>query len=685
MGNSVRKYSVVSLALAAVLLGGVLVQSGCKDGITGPAGPAGTDTYGELTDPAVPLKVVYTMPQDKAIGPFPILTRSSSVSRPYFTVQFNKLMDKSTFASNSVKCQGSSQPVSVSLYPSYSSSAVSDLPGNIIAFYLYYSNPYSGSSGSVYYEAGKTYTVSIDTTVADLYGNRLSKNYSFSFVPEPNFRVLSTSPANNDTMISSYNGQSVVLYFNSTVSPAIFPLLTISPSLAGQWTVSSYDSTMVIFQPKSMLPYNTSYTVHLDGSAKDTRGNQLEGGYSLHFTTVPFIVSSFSPSNGSTNVSCNSYVYVYFTGQLDNSTTGGSFSISPAAAGTVSSSGSELIFFPSMSFKSGTTYTVSLTTGLKAIDGTSLSAPFRSTFTTEPFRVSSTSPSDGSNGVSNSSAIYVYFNTSIDPTSVASSFSISPNVAGRIQYSGNGSSASMYFQPAQSLNSGTTYTVTLSTNIKALDGSYLPQPYTFSFTTQPFLVQSIQPYGGSSSIANTSPVQLYFSDVIDTASARRAWSISPSVNGTMTFDYSGTSFTFTPIPKFAAGTLYTVSLSTEMKSKSGAHLAALYQSVFMTDYFQLTSAYPSSGSTYVSRYNQFSLSFNDAVDTSSVRRSVSISPAVSGTFGYYGGIGYGTVTFSPTLSYAANTACTVTVRTSLRSTGGDTLAFPYVFGFTTGQ
>jgi hypothetical protein len=157
------------------------------------------------------------------------------------------------------------------------------------------------------------------------------------------------------------------------------------------------------------------------------------------------------------------------------------------------------------------------------------------------------------------------------------------------------------------------------------------------------------------------------------------------VNGTITFDYSGTSFTFTPIPKFSAGTLYTVSVSTEMKSTSGVHLAAPFQSVFMTDYFQLTSAYPSNGSTYVSRYNQISLSFNDAVDTSSVRKAVSISPAVSGTFGYYGGTGYGTVTFSPTLSYAANTAYTVMVKTSLRSTSGDTMAFPYVFGFTTGQ
>ncbi len=677
-----RSHFRLVASILTVLIVTVLVQFGCKEGPAGPAGPSGSDSYGDLTDPTVPLKVQYTIPQDKGVGPFPIFNRAYTY-KPHFTIQFNKLMDRSTITSKSVKCQGGSWPTLVAPFSGSYSYPTTTVPGNIMQFYLYYSGPGSYPSGP-FYEVGKTYTVTVDTTVADLYGNHLSTSFTFSFTPEPNFRVIASVPADGDSNMTVGRYSNIVLYLNSPLRTSDLSLVTLTPSVQGQWGFSSSDAGTIYLTLSRNLAYNTVYTLSLGGTAEDTQGHQLGSDYNARFTTAAFTATSMSPADGSTFVSTTTYIYANFTGDLDGSTVANSFSIAPQTAGSFSTSGSQVQFAPVNPLKSGTTYTATFSQALKAVDGTPLATPVTTTFTTQPFRVSSVYPNDGSTNVGPSSYIEMYFTAAIDPLTFASAFNISPAVPGQFGFSNYTSSSYATFHPSQPWTSSTTYTVTLSADLKAFDGSTLGQPYTFSFTTQPFHVDGVQPSYGAT-VSRTSPVTFYLSEQMDTASAKLAWSMSPTVNGWFSYDYYGTSFTFYPSSQYAAGTVYTITLSTDLKSQTGGHLLSPYQTAFVTDYFKLTSAYPSSGSQYVSRYTQISLTFSDSVNMASVSGSITITPPVAGTFSSYGSYPGMIVTFSPNTNFSANTQYAVTVKTSLRSTGGDTLRTPYSFWFATGQ
>src|SRR5215510_5722036 len=63
----------------------------------------------------------------------------------------------------------------------------------------------------------------------------------------------------------------------------------------------------------------------------------------------------------------------------------------------------------------------------------------------------------------------------VDPKRI---FSITPAVAGKVEWR---DPITLRFTPAAPLNPATTYTVTVSDDFAAMDGSKLERPYTFTF------------------------------------------------------------------------------------------------------------------------------------------------------------------------------------------------------------
>lgn len=104
--------------------------------------------------------------------------------------------------------------------------------------------------------------------------------------------------------------------------------------------------------------------------------------------------------------------------------------------------------------------------------------------TTAPFVVS-TSPADGSSGVSWRPIIYVHFSEIVDPQTVTHhSFTVSdPSgpIAGGGYLGVNGTVAA--FMPSEPLSSETTYTAAVTADVTDLAGSALV-PYSWTFTTQ---------------------------------------------------------------------------------------------------------------------------------------------------------------------------------------------------------
>ena len=138
----------------------------------------------------------------------------------------------------------------------------------------------------------------------------------------------------------------------------------------------------------------------------------------------------------------------------------------------------------------GTTYTVRLTNEVTAADGALLGGPVTWTFTTlgvptAPTVVDKT-PADAAANVDRDTAVTATFSRSMDPTSItSSSFTLQGSggqlVAGTVTY--NDTTKVAKLNPSADLAAGTTFTATLTTGVKAADGTPLASAVTWTFTT----------------------------------------------------------------------------------------------------------------------------------------------------------------------------------------------------------
>lgn len=121
-------------------------------------------------------------------------------------------------------------------------------------------------------------------------------------------------------------------------------------------------------------------------------GGILHGLVTSGTDVTPPVVTTTSPSAGQTGVSTLSTVIATFSESLDPTTVNTStFLVSVTATGvglfgTVSfnASSQQAIFIPSSTLGANTSYTVTLTTGMKDIAGNPLSSNNVFTFTTAP-------------------------------------------------------------------------------------------------------------------------------------------------------------------------------------------------------------------------------------------------------------------------------------------------------------
>ncbi len=458
----------------------VLFSSGCTK--EGPAGPPGDDN---LSNPAVKPTVIFTLPGNGGTGPFNNLYNGNTYPRlPHFVVRFNKLMNKLLLQNTLITVQGSDRPVYVYFFSDYyykdGVRKTSSNYDDILAFSIRDSVNFFREV----YQIGKSYTVTLHPGLEDINGNLTESSYQFSYTPEPYFRVRSINPRNGTSNVSP--GQLVYVNFNSIIDATIFPYLHLTPAVEGRWTIDSYDSTYVTFRPANgKLAFNQNYTVTVDPTAKDRDGNLINAAFSSSFHVQPFRISSTSPSDGTTNVyPRTTEISIYLNGPLDTSTVRSAFSISPSPGGSlgINSYGNISYYCPN-GLNPQTTYIVSLSAAIKSTDGTPLQSPYQFSFTTQPFRVIYTYPDNGQTLVPVQTSIGMNFNAGLDTGSVRGAFSISPPVSGMFTFYYYGSDSFNYYP--NSLSANTTYTVTVSTALKTRGGSYLPEPYTFSFKTAP--------------------------------------------------------------------------------------------------------------------------------------------------------------------------------------------------------
>ena len=340
------------------------------------------------------------------------------------------------------------------------------------------------------------YKITVDINVKDSYGIPMAAPYLCSFgtgtvqdtIPPT---VVSTTPRNGDIGVMPNAALSVT--FSEPVDSQTISFIMSTGSTTIPCTMSYSGGTTAIFTPLATLAYSTPYTATVSAGVKDLAGNPMPNSYIWSFvtsaapdTTPPGVIAT-TPQAGATNVAMNIAPSITFSEPVDQQTI--SFILSTGSTTipcTMSYSGTTAIFTPLNILASTTSYTATVSAGVKDLAGNAMSNSYIWSFTTGtaidttlPI-VAATTPTVGAAGVAVNTAPSVTFSEPVDPTTIT--FTLSGGGATlpcTMSYSG----VTAIFKPSSNLKKNTLYTARVSAGVRDLAGNAMPNDYFWSFTT----------------------------------------------------------------------------------------------------------------------------------------------------------------------------------------------------------
>ena len=297
---------------------------------------------------------------------------------------------------------------------------------------------------------------------------------------------------------------SIDVEFSEVVrQPTAESAFSMTPSAPGSAPVQGtfhWQGVKMIFTPSAKLPLATTFHVHMAPGVQDIAGNAQSNGGDLTVTTVgPPTITSILPTSGQAKVDVNASILITFDRLMDTQKVIAGLSLQPDITYQASWNGNVLTLDPTTAMQYGTTYTVRIADPAVDTDGTKL-LPYVSTFKTVDvgLRVSLAVPAANSAGVSIRSQIAVTYDGPIDPASIDGAISLTPPVSGSIKAislpddtnptsqatptPATPSANVLVFTPDNPLAPHTTYSVTLSSGVKRIDGQ-VSTGQTWSFIT----------------------------------------------------------------------------------------------------------------------------------------------------------------------------------------------------------
>ena len=337
-------------------------------------------------------------------------------------------------------------------------------------------------------------------------------------------------------------------------------------------------------------------------------GSYNNGNYFTDLEVIPNgdvtapTVTGRTPASGATNVAWTTDVRATFSRPMDAATITGSTMRLTTAAGTqvaasvtYDSATQSAVLTPSAALAPSTTYTVTLTTGIRASDAMPLASPVAWSFTTvglTPPTVTSTVPAANATGVAPSVRVDATFSKAITASTVNSgTFTLtgpSGAVAGTVTYDAPSTTARL--QPAAALAAGS-YTARLDGTITATDGAQLGTAVTWSFTVPaanpPLALTDRTPAAGATGVSRDGTVSAVFNrDVDATTVTTSTFTLTgpggAAVASTVSYDAATRTARLTPSDLLAASTLYTAQLSTGVRASNGDALPASVTWTFTT-------------------------------------------------------------------------------------------------------
>lgn len=518
-------------------------------------------------------------------------------------------------------------------------------------------------------DPARQYTVRVSTDVKGADGTSLAADKVTTFTTNDALSVTNKSPAPLATGVAP--AVTVRATFNRAVDSSTINGTNVTLKNPSNQTVAasvSYDSASrtVSIQPTASLALSTTYTVKLAAAITATDGATLGTDVTWTFTTAasapaPPTITSTTPASGATAIPTDTTVRAVFSRAMDASSFTGQTMVlrdpnNTVVASSISydSATNSATLTPTGLLGPGTGYTLQITTGVRAADGTPLAATFTATFTTADCPctlLNTTTPAltgldvqDGRPGsgltyemgmkftvdrTMRLTAIRYYKDAGETGTHVGRLWNASGTQLGSVTFSGE--SASGWQQAALSapvtLSSGTTYTVSVGLNTR------------FVMTTS----------GLATSVVN-GPLRSV-------------------VGSNGVFGNSAATF------------------PTNSWNNSNYFVAPVVANPTTQVAPQVTSRSPVDGATGVDTGTTVTATFANALDASSINSSSFTLQTTSGGTSVPATVTYDgatkTATLTPSSALSAGTGYTARLSTGVRSDDGTPLAAPVTWAFTT--
>lgn len=509
--------------------------------------------------------------------------------------------------------------------------------------------------------------------------------------------VISTNPANGATGVPL--NQIITAKFNvkmnpTTITGASFTLQGNAP-IAG---IVSYTDSTAKFTPSSPLLPNTAYTGTIKTTVKDAMGNSLQTDYVWTFTTnLSPIISSTDPLNNSTGVDLDQVISATFSVPMDpESFNMATFTLyrngSVPVAGTIAYSDNTVFFKPTGNLTPGVVYTATLTTDIRTESGTPMANTYAWSFNTGGIpAITFTDPENLEEEVALDKTITATFSEPMDPLTLNNTTFILKQGASMINGVVTTDGTTVSFNPVNNLLYGTTYTATITKGAMNTEGKTMYGNYVWTFTTNnlvPPTVISTDPANHKGNVELNKNISATFSVPMDqstlntsTFTLRLGATVIPG-----TVSNSGSTVTFNPDNNLSYGASYTATLSAGVKSQDDIAMIADYVWTFDTKNAVLptvisTDPYNIEMNVLLNKNISatFSVPMDEATFDSSTFMVKQAGNTVNGEITYNGN----TVSFNPENDLLYGTTYVVTITTEAKNTEGTSMAYNYVWAFTT--
>ena len=269
--------------------------------------------------------------------------------------------------------------------------------------------------------------------------------------------------------------------------------LVIEPAVEGS---VNWSGTIMIFTPREPLSLATSYSVSIEPGVEDLAGNRMTDPPEpfVFETTGPPEVVETTPADGAEDVALEEPIELRFSTLMDTASVEAALRLRPAFPHEVRWSGQLLEITPTEPLRPETDYRVDIGEDAFDVSGVALGSPVSLGFRTlaPGLDLSLVVPSDGTDGIAQTTPIAVFFDRPIDPDSLSDEvLTITPAVAGSIDLVDELGDAPadaeggrvLRFTPSGPLPANTTFEIVLASGVTGLGGGGLAEPVSWSFTT----------------------------------------------------------------------------------------------------------------------------------------------------------------------------------------------------------